>query len=176
MIQRIQSLFLLLAAACFVWAAFLPIATLKPVDASVEDEWSRVEESESVDLPAVSYAYTPMGVKDAEGHTVCNTLYVAMFQWLMAAASIVLIFMYKNRVRQAKGCLLVVFLGFVLLALMLFICPDKIIPGTLPQLKGMECVFSLWTLVSIVPILLVYAANKFILKDEKLVRAADRLR
>ena len=137
---------------------------------------SRVEETESGEMQAATYAFTPMGVKDAEGHTVCNTLYIAIFQWLMAAASIVLIFMYKNRVRQAKGCLLAVFAGFLLLALMLFLCPDKIIPGSSGMPQHMECVFSMWTLVTILPILLIYAANKFILKDEKLVRAADRLR
>lgn len=175
MIQRIQSLFLLLAAACYVWAVFLPIATLKPVNASVEDEWSRVEETEADEVSAAPFDYTAFGVKDAAKQMVCSTVYIAVFQCLLAVASIVLIFMYKNRVRQAKGCLLVVFLGFVQLALMLFICPDMIFTKV-EVLKGTECIFSMWTLMSILPILLIYVSNKFILRDEKLVRAADRLR
>ena len=175
MIQRIQSLFLLLAAACYVWGAFLPVATLQPRNESAMSEWSRVEEPSEAAAQVEVYSYDSWAVRDAEGATVFNNAFVALLQLLLGAFSIVIIFMYKNRKRQVKLCLLNLFLGLILLALMLFICPDMIFPKV-AGLKGAEAVYSLWTIVTMVPVLLVYVAHKFILRDENLVRSADRLR
>ncbi len=72
-------------------------------------------------------------------------------------------------------CLVAMLANFVLLLLMLWVYPDKTVPQ-IPQLDGGELQYSLWTLLSIVPLACYYFANKFIIKDEKMIRAADRLR
>ena len=175
MLQRFQSLFLLLAAACYIWAAFLPIATLQPQDLSGREEWSRVEE-EAVASPAPAlYTYDAWAVRSQEGEKVCNNGYLALLQLLLGGFSLVIIFLYKNRKLQSKLCVTNLFVGLLLLVLMLFVCPDMIFPKV-AALRGAETVYSLWTLVSMLPVLLVYVAQKFILRDERLVRSADRLR
>ena len=175
MIQRFQSLFLLLAAACYIWAAFLPIATLQPKDVAGIEEWSRVEEEPVAEHTATLYTYDSWAVRSQDGERVCNNGYVALLQLLLGAFSLVIIFLYKNRGLQAKLCVTNLFVGLLLLALMLFVCPDMLFPKV-AALRGAETVYSMWTLVSMVPVLLVYVAQKFILRDERLVRSADRLR
>ncbi|MBO4282137.1 MAG: DUF4293 domain-containing protein [Bacteroidales bacterium] len=172
MIQRIQSLFLLLAAACYVWGAFLPIASLYPKQAG-EEHWILVEDG--TETPVSEYAYSAWTVSDTDGNVIARTAPIAVLELLLGVCAIVVLFLFKNRKLQAKLCLGHVFFGFVLLALMLFVYPDMLFPKH-AALKGVETVYSLWTLVPMVGILLVYVAQKFILKDEKLVRSSERLR
>ena len=175
MLQRIQSLFLLLAAACYIWAAFLPIATIQPKDESGRVEWSRVEDDAVTENVPTIYRYDSWTVRSMEGEKVCNNGYVALLQLLLGGFSFVVIFLFRNRKLQAKLCVTGIFVGMLLLVLMLFVCPDMIFQKN-AALHGAETVYSLWTIVSMVPLLLVYLAQKFILKDEQLVRSADRLR
>ena len=175
MLQRIQSLFLLLAAACYIWAAFLPIATIQPKDDSGRIEWSRVEDDAVEEAVPTLYTYDAWSVSSMDGKKVCNNGYVAVMQLILGVFSFVIIFLFRNRKLQAKLCVTALFIGMLLLVLMLFVCPDMIFPKT-AALRGAETVYSLWTVVSMVPVLLVYLAQKFILKDEHLVRSADRLR
>ncbi len=157
MIQRIQSVFLFLAAACYVWACFLPIATLTTPDSY--------------------YLYNAWSVKEniPDGAVVCSVMYVGLFQIAMAVFTFAIIFCYKNRMLQSKLCTAALFCGLLLLALMLFVCPDMIF-ARMPRFSGVKAVYSLYTLISMLPVLWVYLANKFILRDEKKVRDADRLR
>lgn len=157
MIQRIQSVFLLIAAVCYVCTCFLPIATLTTSDAYyLFDSWAVRE-----NIP--------------EGAVVCNTFYIGLFQLVMAVFSLVIIFVYKNRNLQSRLCLIDIFLGFILIALMLFVYPDMIL-SKISTIRGFDLVYSMKTIISMLPILWIYLANKFILKDEKKVRDADRVR
>lgn len=174
MIQRIQSLLLLLAAVCYIWAAFLPIAVIHPKDDG-EADWIRVEEPTEEAATGGVYTYTAWKVSDSQGETIAKTTLVAVLELLLGLCSLVVIFLFKKRKLQSKLCLANMFFGLLLLALMLFIYPDMLLPKQV-AMKGAEVVYSLWTMVPMLAILLEYVAQKFILKDEKLVRASDRLR
>ena len=150
MIQRIQSLFLLGAALCLGAACFMPIGELG------------------------AYVYTPWVVK-IDGLNIRETYYIGLLQVILAAISFAAIFFYKNRPLQSKICTAAIIISFIMLLLMLWVYPDRIFPN-MPQTSGLKVEYSLWTLLPIFSVGLLYLANKFILKDEKKVRAADRLR
>ena len=153
MIQRIQSLFLLGAAVCFGAACFMPIGELG------------------------AYIYTPWVLKEniVDGFNIQETYYVGLLQAILAIISFAAIFFYKNRPLQSKVCTAAIIISFILLVLMLWVYPDRIF-STMPLTQGIEIKYTLGAYISILPVALLYLANKFILRDEKKVRAADRLR
>ena len=157
MIQRIQSLFLLVAAVCFGWACFMPIGTLNAVE--------------------ISYIYTPWVLKQdiVNGLNIRETYYIGLLQAMLAILSFAAIFFYKNRALQSKICTAAIIISFILLVVMLVVYPNRVFPN-MPLTQGLEVVYSLWALLSVLPVGLLYLANKFIMQDEKKVRAADRLR
>ena len=155
MIQRVQSLFLLCAALCFGLACFVPIGTFSVMN--------------------TPYVYTSWVLK-TDRILVQETFYVGLLQVVLAGMSFATIFVFKNRPLQAKICTAAIVINFILLALMLFVYPDRVFPQ---QFSTQEIVVNFnffGAFLSIAPLPLLYLANKFITKDEKKVRAADRLR
>lgn len=89
-----------------------------------------------------------------------------IIQLLASVVSLCTIFLYKNRPRQASLCLVSIFLNlawYIVLAVM-------IQQGRLSeQLPWEAC-------LPIIAAILCFMARKAIIADEKLVRAADRIR
>ena len=89
-----------------------------------------------------------------------------IIQLLASALSLCTIFLYKNRPRQASLCLVGIFMNlawYIVLAVM-------IQQGHLSeQLPWEAC-------LPIIAAILCFMARKAIIADEKLVRAADRIR
>lgn len=157
MIQRIQSLLLLLAAICLIIAVFMPIATITTDNAQyLFTSWS-------------------LQLNIENGDVIFPTYYIGVMQIILAALSFITIFFYKNRATQSKMCIAGIVINFILLILILYVYPDNLF-GKLYLLKDSQLVYSLWTILSIASLGLLFLANKFIKKDEKKVREADRLR
>lgn len=100
---------------------------------------------------------------------------LAVLVFVVAVASI---FMYKNRVRQAR----IVMGGFVLNLVYVFLLFFWAVDGYADAVKNylhLNDIDVVWTLGSYLPIaslLMFFLANRAIRKDEARVRAADRLR
>ena len=162
MIQRIQTVLLLVAVICFAAACFMPISTITTFDAD--------------------YVITSWALKEniPDGVIVYPTYFIGLLQVVLAVMAFVAIFLYKNRPAQSKACIAAIFLNFILLILMLWVYPDVVF-AKLPQVAGAELQYYRagqfpWVFLSFVPLACLYVANKYIIKDEKKVRAADRLR
>jgi hypothetical protein len=157
MIQRVQTLLLLVAAICFAIACFMPVGFITAHE--------------------VYYIITPWMLKESipDGAIIYPTYFIGMLQVILAIMSFVAIFLYKKRAVQSKFCIAAIIINFILIIIMLWVYPDYVFHG-IPKISGAETEYSLWTLLSIVPLVCLYFANKFIIKDEKMVRAADRLR
>ena len=156
MIQRVQSLFLLGATICFGLACFMPIGVINDVE--------------------MSYLYTPWVLKQAivSGLNILQTYYIGLLQVILAVICFVAIFFYKKRPMQSKICTAAIFINFVLVV-MLFVYSDRIFPQVF-EIEEVYVNYSPWVALSLLPIAFLYIANKLIMKDEKKVRAADRLR
>jgi hypothetical protein len=157
MIQRIQSLLLLIAAGCFAAACFMPVGTITANE--------------------TYYVITPWVFKEniPDGINLYPTYFIGMMQALLAILALVTIFLYKKRPLQSNLCLVSVLLNFILIGMMLWLYPDYLLPNVL-QIASVQTNLSLCTLISVIPLACLYLSNKYIQRDEKKVRAADRLR
>ena len=162
MIQRIQSLFLLVAAAIPVVLLFLPIGY--------------------VNTPESQYVYNSLVLKYniPDGHAVVRLYYVALCLLICTGLSLVALFSFKNRIRQIQIVSITMIVYLVTLMLMLWVCPDIIFKKyfTVNQMDyEFQFAHKVVLLVLIfVEALCLFFANRFIKKDEALVHAADRLR
>lgn len=157
MIQRVQSLFLLVAAVTAIVVLFIPIGNI--IDST----------------GFCLYQYDAFSLKK-EGVGVLSTLYIALLWGVSAILSLVTIFMYKNRPRQVmmNGINMLVMLAA--LVSMLYIYPNLVFEKKQFVTSTTMLEFNHLVLISLVPAVSLYLANMFIKKDEKKVRAADRLR
>lgn len=134
MIQRIQSIYLLLAAVCNgILIFFLPLFLVDGSPRMILDD------------PTFSVM------------TVLSTL-VSLFS----------IIRYRNRQQQVVSGRINIILNFVLFGLMLFMF------FTLSE--NHEVMFHGGTFMPVLAVIFISLANRAILKDEALVRSADRLR
>ena len=99
MIQRLQTLLLLIAAICFATACFMPLGTITTFD--------------------MQYLFTPWTIKlnIADGQIIRYTYYIGIMQVVLAIWSLITIFMYKKRPLQSKMCLAMLFLNLILFLL-----------------------------------------------------------
>jgi hypothetical protein len=161
MIQRIQSVFLFMAFLATVALFFYPIAGIYS------------------DLVAYKfYVYelknmAPLLPGEVPKFTFMTTFPLLLLNVLVGGMSLICIFLYKNRIRQAKIVRLAILLEIVLIVLVFFVYAGIIeknlfVSPEYPEEAGMY-----FTLVTLIFLILAY---RFIIKDERLVRSADRLR
>jgi uncharacterized membrane-anchored protein len=140
MIQRIQSVWLLLAAA----AAFA-----------------------SLQLPFYSGYLIDDQVKSLKYLTAQSNLLLLILTAGVGLASLVAIFLYKNRKQQSRITLVALLVSIVNLVLY-FLQVQKFVPG--------QGNFSLSAIFAIITPIFLFLAMRGIRKDEKLVKSLDRLR
>ena len=158
MIQRIQSVFLLLLALCMIAVLFLPL-------------WHKADPNtgQELVLTATSFAYNKPGAGLA---APANVWLIAVFAAVSAAVALFEIFQFRNRFLQLK-------LG--MLNLLLILCTigagfyfsnlgEQML--NIKMLGTYQAGFYLPTLALMLNLL----ANRFIRRDEQLVRSMDRLR
>lgn len=152
MIQRIQSVYLLLTTVCLVLALCLPVGGFM-----------------GNDLLMIS-SFTPLGVK-ASGELIQSTW--GLFAILLLAAVIAFcnIFLYRNRmlqIRMTVFCTLLLIGYYITLGVFVYTLKDTL--GAASFKVG-------WAMcLPAVCIILNYLAFRGIYRDELMVKAADRLR
>ncbi|VXD20806.1 DUF4293 domain-containing protein [Marinoscillum sp. 108] len=162
MIQRIQSVFLFLVAAIMVTVLFLPIWNKLDLDAQ-----------EKVTLNAFKMVYS--SYDEAGEPTVMasvDTFWISALAILAAGIALFSIFQYKARLRQMKlGALNSLIMGGCLG--MTYYYSTKGDQMLNPNTAGN---FEIGFYIIAAALLFNSLANRFIRKDEKLVRSADRIR
>lgn len=151
MIQRIQSVYLLIVTVLLVMAACLPVGQFVGAD------------------DVTAHVFKPLGVTMAEG-TFQSTWGLFGILLLSAIISFCTIFLFKNRMLQVRMTVFstILLVGYYI-AFLVFVYMLK---------SDLEASFQIgWALcLPLVSIILNYLAFRAILKDEVMVRAADRLR
>ncbi len=152
MIQRIQTLYLLLAAAMMSLTLFLPLATI--VYGGNE---------------LILKAFTLNGIEGVAGTL---PVYLGAFLAVTTALLLVIIFIYKKRLVQIRLCVSAIVLLLGSAALIGLYCYRlcDILTGDLIFTLGFA---SLMPVVAIIPVVL---AIRGIARDEALVRSLDRIR
>lgn len=150
MIQRIQSIYLLLIVIFYSIMLFLPIATFG------------------------DYTYSVWSIKDSTGLGGIPAYYLGLLSVIIVGVAISTILLYKNRPLQNKLCVAMFVLILVFLSLMFFVYPEFVISKMVaPEI---QINYTIYSFFGVLPLAFVLLANKAIQKDEKLVKSADRLR
>ncbi len=163
MLQRIQTLFLLLALLTSAVIFFLPLAHFSVVGFSFDLYISGVRNLKA-DAPL-----------DFEVNMI---LHITVLIALIVLSGLT-IFLYKNRPLQMKLCRFGMMLNIVFIVL-IFMFSDTVKKGFLSTLSlydgDVAVQFGPGSIMPLIALIFLFLANKFIKKDEMLVRAADRLR
>jgi hypothetical protein len=162
MLQRIQSVFLFLAAVVMIAFLFLPI-------------WGKVDfdAREVINLNAFQLVYTQ---ESLSGEVVViaakDTFWISVVAILAAGVALFSIFQYKNRLRQIQlGALNALLMGGTIgLSYYYSTIGEQMLPTEYPG------EYKIGFYIIIAALLFNMLANRFIRKDEKLVRSADRIR
>lgn len=151
MIQRKQSVFLLLAVIFSIACLSLPIGFYSPQGMGLDDTMMNL------------WIRHGNGVVD---FTTCPLFVVLL---LSSVISVLTIFAYKNRRLQAMLCNIIMLLNVGWYIAYAVFATMKV-PETMTFRPAMAAVFPL------IAVILTFMARKGVIADEKLVRAADRIR
>ena len=155
MIQRKQTVYLFFCIVCFIICAVIPLGKITP---------------EGMGAPAIAGC---IGVVDPNTGVMSYPYYAlpVFFLALNAFQSLAIIFMYKNRKAQALNC----YIQFIA------ILTEYIVAGALVYVNcisgtGNHFSPSFGLCLPVVALIFLLLAHKGIMDDERLVRAADRIR
>jgi len=149
MIQRIQSLYLLLATLLYILLFFFPFA-----------EYTTAGKT---------YELTVLGVMDGDAVYQRGELILAGVILLMVFP-FTIIFLYKKRMLQSRLTAICLLLNVGLIAGMFFYS------DSIANKLEASAHYTYSTYIVMVPLIFLWLANRAIRKDELKVRAADRLR
>lgn len=152
MIQRIQSLYLLLAAALMSLTLFMPIATF-------------VVDSQTYVLTAFSLTC---------GELSQSTIWLGIILVIATALPLITIFLFKRRTLQIRLCAVevVLLIGSLVLVALYYWLTSRLFEGLVIDHRQ----FGWAAPMPIVALVLSYLASRAIFKDEVLVRSLDRIR
>ena len=162
MIQRIQTLYLFLVVALGVTLCFVPVLQFDtPENAEVQRMW-QLSATDFKDVMPVEGA-APVQLNGLAGLLVISVL--------IPLLALVDIFLYKKRSLQARLNIfsILLCLGYYgVLAIYVWLASVSI--------EGVEWHILPWASIPLICFVLTSMATRAILKDEALVRAADRIR
>jgi hypothetical protein len=154
MIQRIQTIFLFVAFILGILAFFFPIASF-----SFDENW---------------IILGLLGVENYSTQEITiNTLPLIIIMGLISLIAFLTIFIYKNRIAQIRILRFGILLNVVYLVLLFFFYVPDIEEATGTTADYITQAGIYFPLAILVFFLL---ASRFIMKDEKLIRSADRIR
>lgn len=163
MIQRVQSIFLLMVAICMITYLFFPI-------------WQKVawQENEVITINAFELVYESFDPESSDRTVIDtrSTIFISIFAILSAGIALFSISQFNNRLRQIKlGALNSLIIAATVGTAFYFIFKAEQMIA--PAEQG-QYLFSFY--IAMVALIFNSLANRFIRKDERLVRESDRIR
>lgn len=154
MIQRIQTLYLLVITALLAVTLFARLA------------WFGGEGSE--------FGLYAFALKDAEGAVLHSTVYLGILLSLAAVVPLVTIFLYRRRMLQIRLCVveMVLLVGSAVMEGIYYYLGCRVVSDLPFHTQGVGVAIAL----PVVSLLFAWLAARAIFRDELLVRGADRIR
>ena len=157
MLQRIQSVFFAIIVILGVLFSFLPILAFT-----------------SDNMVYVMYAYQTVTENELTNVVAVN-LGVGVMQGLVFLVALATIFLFKNRQLQVKlSKLNILLIAVQITAITLY--SDTVKAAIGKPIDDILVSFKFAAIIPIISLILTYLAIRFIKKDDKLVKAADRIR
>lgn len=158
MIQRVQSVYLAIASIALIVLFFLPVASYLS-----DFSYNKLYITHLVSLtPGVDPVMSGM-----------QLMPLGIFNGIIILVTFLSIFVNKKRILQSKMVKLCILMSVILISLIFFVYSPMV-----SRLTGTEANYSdgYGLYLILVAFLMLVLANRGIMKDEKLVRSADRLR
>ncbi len=159
MIQRKQSIFLFLVAVGMVAVAFLPI-------------WFQVNQGQTLQLKLTAWQLLTTEIETGEIQHSTNTMYIGVLALTSAALAIYSLLQFKNRTKQMMLNMINSLLMGINLGVIVFVSYQANQEFN-PNVTG-AYVIGFYGIVF--ALIMNIVANRFIRKDELLVRSVDRIR
>lgn len=187
MIQRIQSIYLLLAACAMALCFMFPVAKYKTPDKQVYAQFSLIKYQSLDGDVQTDVASEAVATDEYEqiGGNVSNIGYKNVPVWpmfalaaLVIAIAVIAIFLYANRTRQVR----VVAVGFLLNVVYVFLvfvwAADAFLKPIKQSYADLEwaTTYSAAAWAPVASVVLLFLAQNAIKRDEKKVRDAERIR
>lgn len=156
MIQRIQTVFILLVAILGVVFSFVPILFFSHGDTEF-----------------LMGAYKTINITTEA--VLTKNMGVGVLQGIVILLAVVIVMLYKNRALQMKlGKLTILLLALQIAAIVMYSDSAK---TAINAIEGeVSTGFQFGAIIPVLSLVLTYLAIRFIKKDDELVRSADRLR
>ena len=154
MIQRIQSLYLLIAAALMAVMLFVPLAVFYAGQEQI--------------------VMSAFALRDGEGAVVLSAVYLGVLLAAVALLPLVTILLFRRRMTQIRLCIVEIVLlvgSLVMMGLYGYLAMQTVESLTLAASN-----FRFVVVFPLVAIIFVVLAARAIFKDELLVRSLDRIR
>ncbi len=154
MIQRIQTLYLLVASALLAVTIFTPIAAFT---------------GGGTELTLSAFA-----LADSTGEYMESTLWMGVLLTLSAVLPLITIFLYKHRPLQIRLCgvEIVLLLGDIAFMVIYYLLAQRVVEATPFSASAIR----FGAIMPVVAIVFVALAMRAIFRDELLVRSLDRIR
>lgn len=151
MIQRIQTVYLLIASILLIVCACLPIGTFYP---------------DAMGAPAEMYNLSIISEDAGWNFSVCG-----LFALLAVSTvnSVVTIFRYNNRKQQIRNCLVSILILLIWIIL-------YVVLGYVVGMDNMLFKFDYPAVLPLLSIVCLWLARRAIIADENLIRSVDRIR
>ena len=164
MIQRVQTIYLFLAAILCILLFFMPLATITMPGATGLPE----------DMPVVYEMdiFSIVRIANDVVTTIESTYWLVGINVMVLVFSLVVIFLYKNRQLQMRLVRLCFLLVLIFLILVFYYMHEM----QYTTLINAPISYKIADLFPILQLLFFHLANKGINKDEELVKSADRVR
>jgi uncharacterized membrane protein YhaH (DUF805 family) len=164
MIQRIQTLFLIIASLAIIMLLFYPVANIT--------EYTTIQ---SEALETDYYELGAMGFNDPSPDSKPNLNIYSFVPLLVLVIMIIILIVYaisryKNRLHQLKLVKISIFLNIIMIAGIFLNYPKLFTDQQMSIESGPGAYFPL---ISLVFLMMSY---RYIMKDEKLIKSVDRLR
>jgi len=156
MIQRIQTVFLVIALVAVVLAFFYPLASFWSENFSLRLSLTGIEK-----------------IHDQSGSVQVNTIPLVALNSIAGLLILISVFLFKNRIIQIRMVRFSIFADIILLILLFFFYIPQLEEATASSAEYLSEPGIYFPLVALVFLTL---AIRFIIRDEKLVRSADRIR
>ncbi len=165
MIQRIQSVLLVFVLVGIILMFIFPVATY-----SLEDVAGTKMKTELNLFPKES----PSQINQAD---YINPIYLPITATVLGILTLIIIFMYRNRILQIRMIAVAVLINLAYIALVFFLAVDGYAKILQEQFKtSVHISYFVGTYIPLVTIALLIWAQNAVKKDERKVRSADRLR
>ena len=166
MIQRRQSLYLFVVVVLGILLHFLPVIQFTtPMDSGIQRMFELSSFGLSEQTDEYSYAAAELSAVTLQG-----VWGLTLATWLIPCLALIVLFCFKNRVRQARLCLLLAFFCAAYYGVLIIF----VWFGKHNVARDWDILFG--ACIPLICLVLTMMALRGILKDEALVRAADRLR